>query len=173
MAEKLGGADQFANIAAIRCIESVANTLTFKKLETGVSLFEKIAWVLHRLEYYHDNTATTFAATGDTLTFGLATSDQIITPTGENAAVLDYEQVERQDMGAAANGSLRWLPLVKDLTNLPSGGIIVPPNPLYLWVKGVSLPVVGNVMCRIFYTTVKLTPDQYWELVEARRIIAS
>jgi len=56
---------------------------------------------------------------------------------------------------------------------MPGGGLIVPPNPLYLGIKGTGLAAAQAVSCRFWYTTIELTPDEYWELVEARRIISS
>lgn len=165
--------DTFANLAVITVTESAANTLTFKKLETGISLFEKLAWVIHRVEYFFDVNATQFNATGDALTIALTATDQIAALTATNQSCLDICEVLRLDWGTAATESTVLRPWVRDFTDLPGGGIIVPPNPLYLAAKGTSLVAASSTTARLYYTNYQLTPDQYWELVESRRIISS
>lgn len=173
MAKTTLATDRFANLAVISVTESAANTLTFKKLETGIALFEKLAWIIHRVEYYLQLDLTQFAASLDEARFGLATTDQITTPTVANQSVLDRMIVRRLDMGTAATGVFVQVPFVKDFTNLPGGGLIVPPNPLYGWVQGAASPAAHAVDMRLFYTNYVLKPEEYWELVEARRIISS
>jgi len=166
--------DKFVNMATIQLTESAANTLTFKKLETGISLFEKVAWIIHRVEYLFSAASyATFNGSGDVVEYGLAASDQITALAITNAAVIDYGFLARLDLGTAASGNFYESPLIRDLTTLPMGGILVPPNPLYLAVKGTGLSAATILTARFFYTTYVLTPDDYWELVEARRIISS
>jgi hypothetical protein len=76
-------------------------------------------------------------------------------------------------MGVAAAGMFVMNPYTKDFTSLAGGGILVPPNPLYLAVQGNNLVNAQTVYARLFYTHVELKPDEFWELVEARRIIVS
>ncbi len=166
--------DQFANYAIISCTESAANTLTFKKLETGISLNEKVAWVISRIEYTLSSVlAGQFNADGDALTFGLSLSNAFSSPTISENTIIDWNQLVRQDFGAAASASLwRW-PIVKDFSALPGGGVIVPPTPLYLFAQGSSLVAAASAYARIHYTLLTLAVDQYWELVEARRVLSS
>lgn len=166
--------DKFANQAVIYCIESAANTLTFKKLETGISLFEKMAWLISRVEYFITGmTATAFGATDDQLDVALTTTDQLVALSLENNAILDMFSIHRVDLGAAATGGFHVRPITKDFSTLPGGGLICPPNPLYLGIKGTALTGANGCRAKIFYTTYELTPDEYWELVEARRMITS
>lgn len=171
---KQSAADKFCNTAVIQCTESAANTLTFKKLETGVPLFEKVAWLIHRLEYFiNDISATQFNATGDYMTLALTASAAVATLTMEDPACIDLLQVRRSDFGAAANAGMDVFPWVRDFTTLPGGGIIVAPNPLYLAAKGAGLVAASASLVKILYTNYPLSPDEYWELVESRRIIVS
>lgn len=170
---KSGGSDLFANAAVITVTETAANTLTFKKLETGISLFEKIAWIIHRVEYFHSFGITQFADEGDSLGFGLTTTDQLTTVAITNAAVIDINSIIKYEDGAPATSWALRYPVVKDLTTLPSGGIIVPPNPLYAYAQGTGLASAATVNAKLYYTTRALSPDEYWELVESRRIISS
>ena len=172
MAERKGS-DQFANLAVITVTEAVAGTLAFKKLETGISLFEKLAWIIHRVEYEYDLNAMQFNSTGDSMEMGFSTSDQIMTIASTNPAVVDRFRCMRADFGAAAASYQFTSPFVKDFTNLPGGGIIIPPNPVYGFVKGTGLAAVAGFVLRMFYTNRPLAADEFWELVEARRIISA
>jgi hypothetical protein len=154
--------------------QAAINTLVFKKLETGISLFEKIAWLISRVEYFVANLgATTFNASEDYMTLALVATDQLTGLAITNNAVLDLLQICRYDWGAAANGGLREFPYTKDFSTLPGGGLLVPPNPLYLGVSSSGLALVASVTAKIFYTTYELAVEEYWELVESRRMISS
>lgn len=170
--------DQFANIAVISCTESAADTLTYKKLETGIAMFEKVAWVISRIEYFmHNLDVTLHNATGD-LTMVALTVSNALTTLGSgnieiNPMVLHGVQFKRMDLGASATGVEQIMPVVYDFSALPGGGIIVPPTALFLAVQGSSEASAAIVFARIYYTVLQLKPEDYWELVEARRIIAS
>lgn len=164
-------ADQYANVAHIQVTESAINTLTYKKLETGISLFEKMAWVISRIEYYW--MALAMAVTGDGIVMGITTSNNPPDLTPDQVAVIDMHKVARIDLGTAGTGMFYSYPIVKSFSELPGGGLIVPPNPIYLATLGVSQPAVTVLDARIYYTTVILKGDEFWELVEARRIISS
>lgn len=173
MASK-GSTDKFANYAIIQCQESAANTLTFKKLETGISLNEKVAWVINRIEYVIEElNATFFNATGDLIVYGMSLSNTFTTPVVGETTIVDYNRILRQDLGAAASGFFDYQPKVKDFSQLPGGGIIIPPAPFYLYVMGGGLTAPAKVTARMHYTMLQLAVDEYWELVEARRVLSS
>ena len=166
--------DKFANQAVITVTESAANTLTFKKLETGISLFEKLAWLICRVEYFPANLAAAiFNGDGDGVNIALTTTDQLTSIAIANNAVLDLMLLARNDYGAAATMLMRHGPITKDFSTLPGGGLLVPPNPLYAACVGNGLVSAMTVYVKLFYTTYELSPEEYWELVESRRMIAS
>lgn len=166
--------DKFANMAVIGCTESAANTLTFKKLETGISLFEKMAWIIHRVEYFYNVvTAAQFNADADSLVIALTTTDQLSSLAIYNNAIIDLAVLQRTDFGTPATGWLTHKPIYKDFSSLPGGGLIVPPNPLYLGAQGTSLAAASVTFARLFYTNYELSADEYWELVESRRLVSS
>lgn len=168
------GKDQFANYAIVSVTESAPNTLTFKKLETGISLTEKVAWIINRVEYILGSmVAAQFNADADKQLFGLSLSNAFSIPALDEISIIDFNFVQRRDFGAAANAIWTEGPYVKDFSSLPGGGIIVPPSPLYLYSVGTSLVGASNVVARIHYTLRTLAVDEYWELVEARRVLSS
>jgi len=176
MAEKRA-TDKFANIASITLQESAANTLTFAKLETGVALFEKMAWIIHRLEIlYSTDIASVFNANADFTLVALCATNQITSIAGgatiTNPAILYGRKFSRVDFGTAASGFVREEPFVVDFSTLPGGGLIVPPNPIYGAIQGNSEAAAALVYLRLYYTQYALAESEYWELVEARRIIS-
>lgn len=165
--------DVFVNQAFLSVVESAINTLTFNKLETGISIHEKIAWLIARIDYTLDLNPTNFAATSDAVDFGISTSDALSAINLGTTAAVDFNTVTRFDIGTAASGFFAQMPIGKDFSNLPGGGLLVPPNPLYAWVKGLALGSVMTIRARLFYTVKVLKLEDFWELVELRRMIGT
>ena len=170
---KTGSGDKFANMAVITVTESAANTLTFKKLETGISIHDKVGWIINRVEYFLSELGLTqFADNEDLAYWGLACSNSFAAPSMTEETILDVNclsKMEATDVGFF----FQYRPFIKDFSTLPGGGLLVPPVPLYLWLKGTGLAGAGSVTCRMHYTLKELSVDEYWELVEARRVISS
>lgn len=169
--------EKFANMFSISLVESAANTLTYKKLESGFSLFEKKAWLIHRLEYFNLSlAAAVFNGTGDQVTVALTVANTLAAINTAAAyadpTMLDIMNVYRQDLGTAASGFFLETPYVKDFSQLPGGGLIVPPSPLYGAIQGSGLASAASCLIRGYFTVLELKPDEYWELVEARRVIS-
>ena len=165
--------DKYVNQAFLTVTESAPNTLTFNKLETGIPIYEKVGWLISRLDYFYAVNVTQFPAEGASLSYGLSAQDTLATVGLRNAAVIDMNFIARHDIGVAASGLWRVTPIAKSFAELPGGGILVPPNPLYVFALGASLAAVQTVDVRMFYTVVKLKPEDFWELVEQRRMIGA
>lgn len=163
--------DKYSNVAHIQVTEPTINTLTYRKLETGIALFEKMAWIISRIEYYW--MAPALAVTTDGVEMAITTSNNPAALTPDQVAVIDMSRIVRFDMGTASSGMILTLPMIRDFSELPGRGLIVPPNPIYLAVQGIGQPAVVTMDCRIYYTAIQLKGDEFWELVEARRIISS
>lgn len=168
-----GVKDIYVNQAYIGVTESAMNTLTFSKLETGISIFEKVAWLINRIDYDFDTSATAFPADGDNFVCGICVSDQLTDTSLKNSAILDRMITKRADLGTAASGMFVHRPHKQDFSGLPGGGLLVPPNPIYLFAQGTSLPSPMTVAIRIFYVVIQLKAEEFWELVEQRRMIGA
>lgn len=174
-----GKKESFANMAVITLTESAANTLTYAKLETGIALFEKVAWLISRLEFLLQTRDTTnFAANDDAVLWALLATNTLTTLASGNTiinpAVIYGQRIKRIDMGAAASGNFFVDPQIIDFSTLPGGGILVPPNPLYGAIQGSAAPAAMVGYLRIYYTNYQLSSaDDYWELVESRRVISA
>lgn len=165
---------EYANLAAVSCTQTAANTLTWKKMDTQVSLSEKIAWLINRIESHAPVTAAQFNADGDQLQFGLTRSNLITNFLDLAEPTLIFsKQLLRCDFGVAAASRHYVGPWVDDFSTLPGGGILTPATPLYLGVGSAGLVAAYTVSMRIYYTPVTLTTDQFWQLVETGRVVGS
>ncbi len=165
--------DVYVNQAYLSVTESALNTLTFGKLETGISIFEKAAWLICRIDYEFIISANQFGAEADNLVYGICVSDQLTNTGLSNSAIVDRNRVTRLDLGAAASGTIMRSPYTKEFSSLPGGGLLIPPNPLYMFAEGTALTGPTAVTARMFYTVIKLAGDEFWELVEQRRMIGA
>jgi len=175
MAQAKSPQDRFANLASLLTTETGANTLTFSKLQLSTPLMQtKSAMVLHRAEYYFytADMQTNLNGTGDEVNAALTISSSLTSLNPSQAEVLDKVTLVRIDYGVAASGLIVNMPFVKDFTNLPGGGLLIPADTLALGVYGVGCAGANSVQCRLYYTILELSPSDYWDLVEARRIMS-
>jgi Trk-type K+ transport system membrane component len=76
--------------------------------------------------------------------------------------------------GAAVGEARHFLQTeVADFSMLPGGAVITPPSTVFLtgWLIAGASPVSTTVRARIYYTIAELSTEDYWQLVEARRMI--
>lgn len=165
--------DTFANVAAISISESAANTQTSKKFTFPFSIMDKMALIIERLEYDFAS-LDQLNSSVDTL-MGAVTTNATVLNLRDPAdpMIIDMARIQRYDIGTAASGMFMQYPYVKDFTNLPGGGLLVAPNPLYVMIQGVGTAGINTMYFRMFYTYVELATDEYWQLVESRRVISS
>lgn len=165
--------EKFVNQAYLAVTESGANTLTYSKLETGISIYEKVGWLISRMDYQFVYSHAQFGTEGDSLDFGLTASDAMAAVDISQSAVIDYNRIYRAEAGTAATGFPMEVPFTKSFADLPGGGLLVPPNPIYIFAFGQGLVGAQLVKARMFYTVVSLKAEEFWELVEQRRMIGA
>lgn len=159
--------DKYANVLYDTVEESAANTLTFEEVNVGLNMFDKVGLLVNRLEYSAFNQLLT--ADGDSMEFGLSASNGWTTADPGEDSVIDYNKFKVVDHGTAGNAIIWQIPYVKDFSNMPGGGILITPKPLYLFVDGDGLGNPGTVKLRMYFTIIKLAPQEYFELLEARQ----
>jgi hypothetical protein len=165
--------DSYANIAAILALETVAGTAAYAKFAFPFSIMDKMALVIQRVEYWFGDLSPLNSST-DFVLVGLAASNTVSDLNLQNdPLVIDSAKMVRNDMGTAAASILTKLPYIKDFTDLAGGGILVAPNPLYGFCKSNGAAGVMGAWIKMFYTYLALDTDEYWQLVESRRIISS
>lgn len=173
MATKKSGGDQYANIAAVFCTEAVAGTAKYERFAFPYSVTDKVALLISRIEYWWGQLSN-LDGTMDYCIAGLTVSDKVVDLTNQaDPTVVDNNRIIRVDMGTAASGLLYYQPAVKDFSQLPGGGVLIAPAPLYGVVQSSGAAGAMNCWIKMFYTYKELAVNEYWELVESRRIISS
>jgi len=165
--------DKYANQGYMRVVPTL-NTLSFAELATFVSVFEKKAFLINRIEYnIEKGVILELDAETDYVNYGLCTSNTFDVAAQGERAIFDYNTLFTQLMGAGVSGHLVRMPIVKDLSNLPGGGFLVPSRPIFIYSMSGGLAAAASLSCRIFFTVVELKADEYWELVESTRLIGA
>lgn len=165
--------DTFSNIAALKVTETAASTMTSAKFAFPFSIMDKMALVIQRIEYLIEGLSS-LNSSGDNVTVALACAASVTDLTNQtDPLIIDSVRYSRLDIGAAATGVILQFPWVKDLTTLQGGGILVAPNPLYAIIQDAGAAAAMSCWVKLFYTYVELGTDEYWQLVESRRIISS
>ncbi len=165
--------DQFANIAAIQVTEAVAGTIAYARFNFPYSVMDKMALLINRIEYLPLSISNLNSST-DNVVIGLIAATAIVDINNQaDPALLDSTRLIRNDLGAAATGTLLQFPFIKDFSSMPGGGILVAPSPLSAAIQSTGAAGVMNAWVKFFYTAVGLSTDEYWELVESRRIIST
>jgi len=162
--------DKYANVLTESVTLSAANTLTFEEMELGLSLFDKVGLLISRIEYEPAvGTLNEMTASGDEIRMALTTSESISNLRVDEKAVIHSMVYKRFDAGTAASGHFYRLPFVYDLSDLPGGGILITPRPLYLAGDTDGVASAAVLYVRIYFTVISLTPAEYFELLETRQ----
>jgi hypothetical protein len=165
--------DKAANLAALYVTETVAGTIAYARFAFPFSIMDKVGLVISRLEYWFQGLAQ-LNSTGDSCSAALIAGTSIVSISNQaDPQILDSVAISRFDFGAAASGVFWTTPIVKDFSQLSGGGILVAPSPLSIAVQSATAGGVMAVWVRAWYTYMDLSTDEYWELVESRRIISS
>jgi len=167
MAEKR--TDKFVNMLVKSILTSSANTLTYDEISMGLSLFDKAALLIERLEY-HITLASLdqMTADGDAIFGGLSTQDVLTSVGPSSNSTIHSFSLERHDFGTAAGGSFSLAPLIFDFSQLSGGGLLITPKPFFAFVNSVGLASVATMHIRIFFTIIKMQDADYFELLETR-----
>lgn len=165
--------DKFSNLMYGTVTESAASTLTFAEINTNVSVWEKRAFVLHRLEWYISPAflTTNILDGGDIIDVALTNSQQITALTRDNPAVIDSMTIGLK-YASAVGGELVIQPMARDFTGLPGGGLLIAPRPLFLGLKCTAIANPCTVTLRARFTVLELSADEYLELVDFYRIVS-
>lgn len=172
MAPKQSSSSGYANMAYLSITEAVAGTLKFAKLQIAEEFGgPKKAMIIHRLEFLMASVSS-LNSSGDGIDTALTLSDKLTDISDlSQPEVIAWAQILRLDIGAAASGMLVQWPVLRDFTELPGGGLIVPANYLYLGVKSTGAAAACGSTMRLYYSPLELKPEDYLQLLEARSIL--
>lgn len=174
MATKAKG-EGFANIAYLKVTETAPNTLTFAQLQLATTLMtNKAALVIHRADFFIQGGPSNFNGAGDKQMMAVTLTDRLTDITDlSQPEILFMIERQRWDFGTAASGFLNNEPAIMDFSMLPGTGVLVPADRIYIAAQGSGLVNASTVSCRLFYTVKELETADYWDLVEARRIMTT
>jgi hypothetical protein len=165
--------DKYANIALgsqTMLSGNAVNTL----LPTAININEKVGWILHRVEFDHTAAAANWTV-NERLVFGIAASPQVHGVHGNALTIPSvHGAIIRTCLSAYAANlcQVDTRPFLLDFSDLPSGGKLVPPQPLYIFSDNIGMGAPGTLTFRIYYTQIALSTEEYWEMVETYRTIS-
>lgn len=164
---KIAKVDQYPNRAMQRVTMSGANTLTFAQVRFGVGLFQGIALVLHKIEYY-PTLASIIELSGatDNLMMALTNRDDLTTLDAVTLNIIAKHTAFGLTTGAAAS-QIREKPYITDFSTLPGGGMIVPANPMFIALDSAGFVAAGVMDVIIYYTMKALSDADYVELIQS------
>lgn len=146
---------------------SAANTLTFAQIQFGVGLFQGVAAVVHRLEWFLPLAQLTEIAAGtDEVELALCNRDDLANLDPDNQSVLSKKALTGITTGAVVSEWIQEQPLVNEFSDMPGGGLIIPANPIYVGMDTVGFAAAG-ICDLVFYLTFRqLTDAEYVELIQ-------
>lgn len=166
--------DEYTATAVFSLAESGANTLTYEGIQTGLSIYDHIGWVIGRVEWrLGPTTMALFNASGDYLTAALTMSNNLTALVDTDPQVICIRRWDRLDFGTAASGSITPNLLADDYTGLPGGGLLVLPNPIWGAIVGNGLTGAAGCTIKIFFRPIPLKDADYFNLVQARQLLVS
>ena len=175
MAKKLvkSGSQDFANRALIKVTETAAGEVSHQRLVTGVSLFERAAFIIHRIGVFIGrNMYQLIVAQADSITAALSTAETSSLDQ-DNPNIPFLVQFSQDFVGTPAS-VLQWTaPLWWNFEDLPGGGLLLPATNLFGSVQGDSLASALTISLHLWYTPIQLEPDEYWQLVESTRMLSA
>lgn len=160
-------ADLYANRAFETVVMSATDTLTFSQVQFGVGLFQGVAAIIHRIEwFFRDTTIGDLMDVADHCEVALTNRDDLtsIRPTSQN--VLAYMSLNVVNQGTPANAWIVKQPLISDFSALGGGGLIIPANPLYIAMESTGFTAAGIVDALIYLTFKELADAEYVELIQ-------
>jgi hypothetical protein len=165
--------DIFPSVISYDLTLSAANTRTFEEIRLGMNLFDKVGLIIHRLEYrLSQGSYQELVVVADNAVLALTSSDQLTSLSELQADVIDMITLEVNHV-LNANGEtllIQDFPLVHDFCDMPGGGLLVPPKPLYLGANSAGFAAALTCYIRIYFTIRKLSDTDYLELLETRRV---
>lgn len=159
--------DLYPNRAFETVVMSAADALTFSQVQFGVGLFQGVAAIIHRIEWFlSDNSIRELLADTDSLEVALTNRDDLtsIRPVSQN--VLAYKNRIALAAGTPGNCIHITSPLVSDFSQLGGGGLIIPANPLYIGMDTEGAAAASRVDAVIYLTFKELADSEYVELIQ-------
>jgi len=157
-----------------------ASTDYFEQVNNGLSVTDRIGWLLQMVEDFTDPAAAALNAEGDGIVYGLCLTNAVKFANVGITGLMDapqykwFSQLTRHDFGTAATGEISRFPRVFDFRNLSDGGILMVPQPLYAFASnngGVSASI--TIRFRAWFQAVQLSDADYFNMLQANQILTA
>lgn len=148
-----------------------ATVTTLKKLETGITNLQKIAWDVKRIRFAFDNEVMANMNTAlEYRFFGIsASSSPSQNSNFTNASLYDYLKID-QAMTAVA-GAPSWAQWTTPIDHDFPQGLLVLPQNIYAITRGYdSAAALGPWPCHmeIDYLEIEIGPEDWYDLLQMR-----
>lgn len=157
---------------------ATASTDYFETVNNGLSVTDRVGWLLQRIEDYTEPTPAALNADGDGVIYGLTLTNSVKYQDVGITGILNAPQykwvqtIYGRYFGTAASGEMSRAPRVYSFDSLLDGGLLMVPQPLYVFGSangGMSASV--TVMFRCWFQAVQLTDADYFNLLQANQIL--
>lgn len=163
--------DEFVNITYALVNGASASLIGFTEIVSGMTILEKVAWIIHRVEFYFlASTLELIIAVGDSIEAGLCTDNTITSMDESKPGIVVAFEVMPNDMGTPASAWMANQPFIRDFTGLPGKGILCAPKPLYAFIRGVSIATAPSCGMRVYFTYKQMKGEDYLQLLESTRM---
>lgn len=158
--------DKYPNVISDVIQESVAGTTKYDEQVLGVTLFDRSAIIIQRLEYSFESSGLLVGA-GDRIKVGVSVTNQIANPGPTYPGVVDMADL--RIVLNAIGQSVYCDPIIHDFSRMAGDGLIVAPKPLYFFCQGSSLASTITVYVRMYFLIRELKDAEYIELFQTRQ----
>ena len=163
--------DKFANKISVELDQSAANALAYAGLDMGVSIYDKLAILLHEVCWdvhalFSELNLAADSAYGAITPVRPGDSEELM-PAGN----VSFGQFFLQGYtnGAAATGRMFDGLAKVSYTDYPGGGLLLPARPLYAGFTTSGFGAAKTIHCIINYTLFPMKDADYIELVQIYR----
>jgi len=164
--------DQYCQLGYISVAETAANTLTFAGLSVFSNVLAQKGMVISRIEYLLSNTSMSYLEDdNDALMVGLSGDDGLSSIDLDDPSVYDIINIMMVSSGTPGTIIRNLVPIVKDFSQMPGGGLLVPADRVYGYIQGTSLAGGGSVRIRFWYRIIDFTAQEYLELAQSLRVL--
>lgn len=149
-------------------VQAAADAIVTSEIDLNLSLIDGEVVIAHQMQvFFSDATLDAFYTQADTeLMVGLVQSDD----------VTDLQLWARSRYGCKAMRAklannpvslLDGLPLIIDWTQLPGGGLPIPPAPLHFALDSTNLGITAQGSMILYYTVVRVKPAEAMDMLQS------
>jgi len=166
--------DQYPQHMRLQVTQSAADTLTFSQVNLGIALFDYAGLIINRIEYFYSRAIFSELTTNaDYVQAGITGADTIDDLGIVRPQVYDVSTIFTYISGTPAVSSPWASPIVKDFSQFPGGGQLVPAQDVYIGMDSSGMSAVYACDVRLWYQIIQLKAEDYLELAQRLRVIST